>query len=543
MARRRGRKNSNGSVILALLFFAVIGFIVESVGSFVIDNLAIIITVGAIIVIAAITHYLVKKDKENKHRREQLEEQRLKEQRQREWLEEQRIIQEHRSELLNEILCELQSENVDLLLKDFDDKIIVRSAQALRNYSDLKYLRDTNKLEEIKATLEKKSRTAAALYSFLRKNNNKTKPQYDYVNKQLTNYAKRADSYRVMVVYFTAAGNNGGEKIVDITEPRITEVIEHPELIMTQGEYNRLLKQKAKEELDAKKQSYYARVNDIIDSANHSKELMVVKPSIKTLDGLVQELFSKAVNSIQKVKTFDSDEWHLLDSFIIEKENQILKIVQDDKQISDYYVSEDFALIKETCSLLIESQKEFNDYIEEKAETITKLFGTRVVRNETQNEYVYNYIRAYKKSVTPFTAEVSDSVFGSAERNPIEYIVKYFYPNKSRYKEQIQNLRILIEELETLNEAKAIIDNYKKDYDKYIQNVPEYVLESDEEGFYSRLGLTIIDEAVLNVEYRFTYTSNGGLVQRSFTVPMNEENITELINQLENRLSLDALAK
>ena len=95
-----------------------------------------------------------------------------------------------------------------------------------------------------------------------------------------------------------------------------------------------------------------------------------------------------------------------------------------------------------------------------------------------------------------------------------------------------------MEELETLKEAKVIIDNYKKDYDKYIQGVPKYVLENDEDGFYNRLGLAIIDEAVLNVEYKFVYTSGGGMAQRSFTIPMNEENIIELINRLENKLSL-----
>ena len=97
--------------------------------------------------------------------------------------------------------------------------------------------------------------------------------------------------------------------------------------------------------------------------------------------------------------------------------------------------------------------------------------------------------------------------------------------------------------METLKEAKVIIDNYKKDYDQYIQNVPDYVLENDEDGFYQRLGLAIIDEAVLNVEYRFTYTSGGGMAQRSFTVPMNEENIIELINRLESKLTQQALSK
>ena len=71
---------------------------------------------------------------------------------------------------------------------------------------------------------------------------------------------------------------------------------------------------------------------------------------------------------------------------------------------------------------------------------ISHLFGTRVIRNETINDDEYNYIRPYKKTITPFTAQVSAAVFASAENNPLEYIVKYFYPNKRAYPEQIQKL-------------------------------------------------------------------------------------------------------
>ena len=217
--------------------------------------------------------------------------------------------------------------------------------------------------------------------------------------------------------------------------------------------------------------------------------------------------------------------------------------MKDDNKIKKYYESKELQEIKETCNSLNLSRKEFNEYIEEKVQSISTLFGTRVIRNETLNEDTYNYVRAYKKSITPFTAEVSSSVFASAENNPIDYIIKFFYPNRDQYKEQIQKLKVLIEELETLKEAKVIIDNYKKDYDKYIQGVPKYVLDNDEDGFYNRLGLAIIDEAVLNVEYRFVYTSGGGMAQCSFTIPMNEENIIELINRLENKLSLKEQTK
>ena len=93
----------------------------------------------------------------------------------------------------------------------------------------------------------------------------------------------------------------------------------------------------------------------------------------------------------------------------------------------------------------MESQREFNNYINEKAQSISKLFGTRVARNETVIEDEYNYIRPYKKSITPFTAEVSANVFASAENNPLDYVVKYFYPNKEQYPEQIQKLQLLVE--------------------------------------------------------------------------------------------------
>ena len=84
------------------------------------------------------------------------------------------------------------------------------------------------------------------------------------------------------------------------------------------------------------------------------------------------------------------------------------------------------------------TQREFNEYIVEKVESISRLLGTRVTRNETINEDEYQYIRPYKKTITPFTAEVSAAVFASSENSPLEYVIKSFYPNKNLYPEQIQ---------------------------------------------------------------------------------------------------------
>lgn len=43
-----------------------------------------------------------------------------------------------------------------------------------------------------------------------------------------------------------------------------------------------------------------------------------------------------------------------------------------------------------------------------------------------------------KKTITPFTAEVSAAVFAGAENSPLEYVTKSFYPNKNLYSGQIQ---------------------------------------------------------------------------------------------------------
>lgn len=303
------------------------------------------------------------------------------------------------------------------------------------------------------------------------------------------------------------------------------------------------IKEQAKLELEDKKSRYYQAVNSIIDFANESKGKLIVKSKESTLDDLIQKLYGNAIKIIQRTKAVDSYDWSILEDLINATNEEMLLIVTEDKRISEYYDSDEFVKIKQACAVLTQTQKEFNEYIDVKTKSITKLFGTNVVRNSTQNEDVFNYVRTYKKTINPFAAEVSSHVFSSAENNPIAYIIKQFYPNRSQYKLQIEKLQTLIEELETLREAKVILDNYKKEYERYIENVPDYIMSNDCDGFYSRLGLAIVNESVLNIEYKFTYTSNGGLAQRSFTVPMNEENITELIHQLESKLSAEAVAK
>lgn len=453
------------------------------------------------------------------------------------------IITEKYNKLEIEVLKKLGFSNWPII-PYFDEHVIVKSRQALEKYDDIKFFKENReKLEIAEKTIEWKNKIATILRNFLENNEYKSHSQYNRLVRRIDKVLKNTGVFRIKVSYISSAGNNLGSKEITISQYNIDGFKKDPSLLMSKGEYNKYLKERQKEALNQKQHEYYERVNNIIDYANANRDSLVIKDSQKQLDNLIGQLFDRTVNSIKKIKTLDSEEWTLIGDFMFHLKGEIEKVVSANQQILEYYDSPSFLKIKETCEVLMSSQREFNEYINEKVQSISQLFGTRVVRNETINDDQYNYIRPYKKTITPFTAEVSAAVFASAENNPLEYIVKNFYPNKNLYPEQIQKLYLLVEELETLRDAKQIIENYKAEYQQYLGDVPDFIMENDEAGFYSRLGFAIIDESVLTVEYKFSYTSSGGMAQRSFTVPMTEDTIAELIKVLESKLTASAFTK
>lgn len=446
-------------------------------------------------------------------------------------------------ELEKEILQKLGFSSWNMVTY-FDEYVAVKSRQALEKYDDVKFFKENKgKLTRAEEIIKKKNNIVDILKKFLEDNEYKSRPKYRQITRQIDVVLRNASAYRIKVQYISSAGNHLGEKVITLQQSSINKFKKDPSLLMGKGEYNKYLKEQQKEALSKKQHEYYEKVNSIIDYANKNRDMLVIKGSQEKVDNLVIQLFDKTVNSIKKIKTIDSEEWTVISDFIIHHKRELEKIVNNNQRILDYYESSEFLKIKETCEAMMSSQREFNEYINEKIQSISKLFGTRVVRNETINDDEYDYIRPYKKTITPFTAEVSATVFASAENNPLEYIVKNFYPNKKSYPEQIRKLYILIEELETLRDAKQIIENYKADYQQYLGDVPAFIMENDEAGFYSRLGFANIDESVLTVEYKFSYTSNGGMARRSFIVPMTEETIIELIKLLESKLTASAFAK
>ena len=453
------------------------------------------------------------------------------------------ILEQKYKQLETEVLKELGFPNWNII-SYFDEYVTVKSRQTLEKYDDIKFFKENReKLVRAENIIKRKNNVATTLKRFLENNEYKSRLQYNRLTKQIDVVLKNAGAYRINVNYISSAGNNLGRKEIAINQYGIDRFKKDPSLLMSKGEYNKYLKEQQKEALNQKHHEYYENVNNIIDYANENRDSLIIKGSQEQLDSLIAQLFDRTVNSIKKIKTIDSEEWNIIGDFMAHLKSEIEKIVGMNQKILEYYESSSFIKIKETCEVLMSTQREFNEYITEKAQSISKLFGTRVVRNETINNDEYNYIRPYKKTITPFTAEVSATVFSSAENNPLEYVVKYFYPNKKLYPEQIQKLHRLVEELETLRDAKQIIENYKVEYQQYLGDVPDYIMENDESGFYSRLGFANVDESVLTVEYKFAYTSGGGMAQRSFTVPMTEENIVELIKVLESKLTAKAFAK
>ena len=451
------------------------------------------------------------------------------------------IMEQKYKQLETEILKELGYPNWNVI-SYFDEYVIVKSRQALEKYDDIKFFKENReKIVRAEDVLKRKMNIAINLRNFLENNEYKSRSQYGRLTKQINEVLKNAGAYRISVDYISSAGNHLGTKAIIVNQYNIDRFKKDPSLLMGKGEYNKYLKEQQKEALSRKHHEYYENVNNIIDYANDNRDSLVIKGGQDKLDILIAQLFDRTVNSIKKIKTIDSEEWDVIGDFISHIKGEIEKIVSTNQKILDYYESPDFVKIKDTCETLMSTQREFNEY--EKVQSISKLFGTRVVRNETTNNDEYNYIRPYRKTITPFTAEVSATVFASAENKPLEYVVKNFYPNKKLYPEQIQKLYRLVEELETLRDAKQIIENYKAEYYQYLGDVPDFIMMNDESGFYARLGFANIDESLFAVEYKFVYTSGGGMAQRSFTIPMTEETIIELIKVLESKLTAGAFAK
>lgn len=316
-------------------------------------------------------------------------------------------IEQSYKKLEAEVLKELGFSNWNII-SYFDYYVTVKSRQTLEKYDDIKFFKE-NREELVRAenVITRKNDVATIFRRFLKSNEYKSRSQYRRLTRKINEVLINAGAYRISVRYISSAGNNLGEKEIALNQYSIDRFKKDPSLLMSKGEYNRYLKEQQKEALSQKYHEYYESVNNIIDYANENRDSLVIKGSQEQLDSLIAQLFDRTVNSIKKIKTIDSEEWDIIGNFMTRVKSEIEKVVSKNQRILEYYESSGFLKIKETCEVLMSTQREFNEYITEKVQSISQLFGTRVVRNETINDDEFNYIRPYKKTITPFTAEVS----------------------------------------------------------------------------------------------------------------------------------------
>lgn len=506
------RRNKGSSGVFLPLFFLIIIVIIgiQYILKFVFDNILLFVVMAIIIIFI---------------------------------IEAVKIRNKYKRELLENILVDLHISTLDFYGDFYDDTIEVKSRQTFNFYNDIQYLKEKQVIDKVIDELNKKYKLKNEIEVFLMNNMYMPKSQYKFLYRELSKYKNKLITYKIKVIYIVNSGKIGEEKIVEINSIRANYLKNNPLEIMNKSDYNKYMKQKEKNELENKKREYYERIDKLIEYYNYSKSIMVVSNFIKQMNYIMETFVREKLVLLEKVNSVYSDDWAVLDNEIDKCDYNIKKIVSDDNMIKQYYESQDFYRIKELCNTMIQAKKEFNDYIEEKKNRINDLFGKRITREETIHESSYNYLRPYKKIIDPFVAEVSTQVFGSAENNPLEYVIKYFYPNEYQYDKYSKNLEELLNELESLRDAKKIIENYKQEYKQFILDVPYYVMANDEKGFYSRLGLITIDEDNINVCYKFSCTTPGGRKQNTFSVVMNEDNIIELIKILDNKQSKNSFER
>lgn len=426
---------------------------------------------------------------------------------------------------------------------DWDAFVQLKSKIAVDKYTDIDYFKNNEEaFKKALSLIDAKQENTSKIKTFLKNNLFMQLPEYEKSVAPLKSHLQ-TPVYVIFVAYISPAGRSQYSKLLQISKKRLLYLKENPQVFMSKTEWNKYVKDQEKQNLELKKKAVFDSVNETIDLVNKNKDSLPIKGDKEALDQKISDLIEKTLIYTKKIKTADSEDWSLLNSFMSDKQNQIYKIIDQNLSLISYYDSPDFLSVQQACKDLMDNQREFNEYVQSKADNIAQQFGKLAARTETIFEDEFNYIHPYQKTVAPFTAEVSDAVFASAENNPLDYVIKIFYPDKTKYPEQIQKLQSLIGELETLKEAKDILEVKKSELQEYLTNVPSFVLDLDSDGFYKRLGFAVLDEATLTVEYMFSYTSNAGKSKRSFSVPMTEDTIIKLIEKLESKLTMSAFTK
>lgn len=127
MSSRGKNSGFNGLGLFALLIFGLIVAVVNTVIKFVYDNKVLFMVLVIIIFLVVLIFILVKEHTKNQ-----------------------------RKKLLSDILNELQIPTLEL--GKYDYRVVVKSHQALENYSDVKFFKENDILEKAKSIIDDRVR-------------------------------------------------------------------------------------------------------------------------------------------------------------------------------------------------------------------------------------------------------------------------------------------------------------------------------------------------------------------------------------------------
>lgn len=417
-----------------------------------------------------------------------------------------------------------------------DVTIKCRTAQTASSYTQYKYFTEhPDELETAIRMVKSRQEYIDAMQQWINSGICKSAKYYPKFVADLNTHLEDCERYRIRVSYISSRTHIN--KGIYISLCALESMNTNRDAWMPKTILNRI----NKEQLATKQSDYYNRINSLIDTANEYRETCLLEDDKEQMDANIKRVIASA-QGVQKIKSTQTFDWTLPMQVLNETETSIRKIISRNTQLQNYYASPEFEALYTHCATCMDMQREFNEYVDAKLKNLTTYLGTRVCRDATIHTDTVDYLHPYQKEISPFTAELSAQVFASAENNPLQYIVKCFYPDKAQYPVQIQNLQTLLNEMATLREAKAIIDEHKQVVAKHLSDVPPFVMEY-EDMLYERLGLVTINEKTLTVAYRFAFTSASGRAQRFFDVPMTEDMIVQIIHALEDKLTMKAFAK
>lgn len=420
--------------------------------------------------------------------------------------------------------------------KGYDVTVECRTAQAVSSYTQYKYFAEhPDALETAIRTTKSKQEYINAVWQWIDSGICQNLKCYPKFVADLKAHLEDCECYRIHTSYVSSRTRKNN--VMHIPLSVLETMNANRDAWMPKTILNRI----NKEQLATKQSDYYNRINSLIDMANEYRGMCLLEDDKEQIDANIKQVIASA-QGVQKIKSTQTFDWTLPMQVLNEAEASIRNIISRNTQLRNYYASPEFEALYTHCATCMDMQREFNEYVDAKLKKLTTYLGTRVCRDATIHTDTVDYLHPYQKEISPFTAELSAQVFASAENNPLQYIVKCFYPDKAQYPAQIQNLQMLLNEMATLREAKAIIDEHKQVVAKHLSNVPPFVMEY-EDMLYERLGLVTINEKTLTVAYRFAFTSASGRAQRFFDVPMTEDMIVQIIHALEDKLTMKAFAK